>query len=78
MTVPDLATAEKKATSAARAQPRRHFLRKQSDRIEHAVDGDLAAHVRFHDDASEAKLIAQLPQPREHHVRCAVGHSILQ
>jgi hypothetical protein len=70
--------AKQRATSAARAQSRRHFLGKQSDGIEHAVDRDLAAHVRFHDDASQAKLIAQLPQPREHHARCTVGHPILQ
>jgi hypothetical protein len=69
---------EQRTTSAARAQSRRYFLGKQSDGIEHAVDRDLAAHVRFHDDASQAKLVAQLLQPREHHVRCTVGHPILQ
>jgi hypothetical protein len=70
--------ARKRATSAARAQSRRHFPGKQSDGIEHAVDRDLAAHVRFHDDASQAKLITQLPQPRKHYVRCTIGHPILQ
>ena len=75
--VPDFAVGEKRATSAALAQSRRHFLGKQSDGIEHGVDRDLAAHIRFHDDASQAKLIAQLPQSREHHVRCTVGRPIL-
>src|SRR5262245_27909625 len=54
--------AKKGVTSAALAQSWRHFLGKQSDGMEHAVDRDLATHVRFHDYASQAKLIAQLPQ----------------
>jgi hypothetical protein len=57
---PGFRSRRKRATSAARAHSRRHFLGKQSDGIEHAVDRDLAAHVRFHDDASQAKLFAQL------------------
>ena len=75
---PGFRSRRKRATSTACAQSRRHLLGKQSDGIEHAVDRDLAAHVRFHDDASQAKLIAQLPQPCKHHVRCTVGHPILQ
>src|SRR5207245_9620692 len=59
-------------SSLGPAQARSDLLGIEMDRVQHALDGNSPADIRFRDDPRQAELVAALAKPVAHFARRAV------